>query len=119
MPHCIWLEEAESCSTISFYKAKKLHNDILQRCKELQFDSKEKEDIIEVQQTNYGDLKVPSASLHTLHCCYYCIGEKSKEDTDSALFWLAQAIPKNLGTSSSFLVQYTLSYFLSTCLRVC
>lgn len=119
MPHCILLDTAESCKSIAFYKAKLSNGNTQLARKEIVFEKVLNEEVsLFTKICKSGDCDnwmVPFATLHTHHCCYYCIGEVIKADMDTAMFFLSQFIPKHLGKSSDILVHYTLSYFLQTC----
>ena len=124
MPHCLWLKDAEDCRRVKILKAETADYITVHGRKVLKFNEVSgKEELslfTEVQNVdNCGKVMVPFASHYSCHCCCYCIGELYMEDTNTAMFCLAQSKPKNLGESSEFLVQYTLSYFLKTCFRVC
>ena len=127
MPHFYRVETAEDCSKIKVLKAELGDYEITKEGKVLKFkevpDEHELSLFTRFQQIeDCGQVGVSYAEYNTLHCCYYCMATEDirKEDTENADFCLTQFKPKSrtLGNSDEFLVQYTLSYFLSTCNRV-
>lgn len=123
MPHFIHLEDAEDCSKLMYYKARVTDYKIVNGHKTLQFSKvspKEKVSLFtQIQNTDDCDQRrIPFATLHTSHCCHYCICECTRADTDQAMFYLVQAKQKNLSEENDFAIHYCLPYFLKSCLRV-
>ena len=123
MPHFYRAESAEDCSKIKILKAELGDYDITKEGKVLKFEEVSDQDKVshftKLQEIeDCGQVDVSYAEYSALHCCFYCIGKVRKEETENADFCLAQFKEKSLGNSDEFLVEYTLSYFLSSCCKV-
>ena len=66
-------------------------------------------------QTSF-DTNSPYGLLYTNHCCFYCVGEYSRKDTDQANFCLIVAKPNT--TTTKYTISICLTYDLPTCRKV-
>ena len=58
----------------------------------------------------------PYGSLHINHCCFYCVGEYLRKDTDKANFCLIVAKPHT--TDNKYTISICLTLDLPTCEKV-
>lgn len=109
IPHYIDCEHEEDHNVLAFLKAK--HDDYTL--------TKNGQKLFQFQPVEESSLfESYSGQLSTTHFCYYCVGVNSREDTRKASFCLTTAIPCHSGKQQNWNVDFCLSYFLPTCLKV-
>ena len=118
-PHFIHCETQEDQKRLAVYKAD---------CRgcikngKMVYSFKRMTDVKLLLGTYYRDPNypqgIPYAKYSTSHCCYLCIGEYGKDETDRAIFSLFDIKPKTLGPFEDPIIYFCLPYFLPTCHKV-
>lgn len=116
LPHCIRCETPDDCMKLAVFKA----------CHEVGEDGRpiyrfqpmpiENLLLFSVRNRENGAV-MPYAAYSSDHCCYWCVGEYFRENTDKAMFCLVEARPKR-NESREQTIHYCLPYYLPTCLKV-
>ena len=119
LPHFIHCETQEDQKRLAVYKAD-CHSDVREGADGRTLYSFKKMTGVKLSLGIYnGDPNypegIPYAKFSTGHCCYLCIGEYGKDDTDRAIFSLVEAKPKTLNRFEELVVHFCLPYFLPTC----
>ena len=119
LPHFIHCETQEDQKRLAVYKAD-CHSDVREGADGRTLYSFKKMTGVKLSLGIYnGDPNypegIPYAKFSTGHCCYLCIGEYGKDDTDRAIFSLVEAKPKTLNQFEELVVHFCLPYFLPTC----
>ena len=108
LPHCSDLSEDSSQTQLVFLKAG--HNEYIRNIGQKMFQFKQ----VDAQPLFKPDS--PYGSLHTNHCCFYCVGVYNKKDTDQAKYILRVVRPQQ--TTSQYTISICLMLDLPTCRKV-
>lgn len=108
MPHFIETTTEDDCKRLVYFKALMDNYELVDGQRVLKFEE------VQDMEVTYN-CKQRFATLHARHCCYYCVGEYMRDDTNKALFCIVYAQEK-LGQSTVF--HFCLLYLLPTCMKV-
>lgn len=116
MPHFIDLETEDDCKRLTFFKAC-VDNFEIVNSQKVKFEEVS-DDMIVSLFTSHCSKKVQYAKLYATHCCYICVGEVTREDTNKARFCLTQAQRTVSSDSRELSLHFCIHYSLPTCLKV-
>lgn len=118
MPHCINCETPDNCNKLAVFKA--CHTNGENGLPTYLFEEMPRQNLSHfiVCSKEIGTV-MPYTAYSTEHCCYWCVGTYSKNDTDNlTMFCLTEARQKSAEESRELVIHYCLSYHLPTCLKV-
>ena len=118
-PHFIHCETQEDQKRLAVYKAD-CHSDVTEgRDGKMLYSFKKMTNVKLSVGTYNGDPNypegIPYAKYSTGHCCYLCIGQYSKDETDGVIFSLIEVKPRMLNQLEDLIIHFCLPYFLPTC----
>ncbi len=118
MPHFVDLENEDDCKRLAFFKAVPK---IVDGQEFLEFKDVSQDEIFSLFTNHHPNDETQSrmqyATLRTYHCCYFCVGEFSPENTNKARFCITRVRRKS-SDSESFLYHHCIHYNLPTCIKV-
>ena len=119
LPHFINCKTPDDCMNLAVFKA--CHTISANGKPAYHFEKMPNENLslFSVRNKDSGAV-IPYAAYSSDHCCYWCVGIYTRDDTDKAMFCLTEAKQKVSGENESreLTIHYCLSYYLPTCLKV-
>ena len=117
VPHYMNCETPEDCNELVFFKA--CHTGSENGLPTYQFKEMPRESIsLFSARIKENGMVLPYAAYSAEHCCFWCVGIYSRQDTDKAMFCLIEARSKPAEESRESSIHYCLPYYLPTCLKV-